>query len=108
MHREHRVRRGLLAVEALLKSMRCGAAKRPIRRHSTVRSLFPRYDAAAGVATVGADSAYARVAGCGRSASAKFRYRPYYEVALEADTRGRSALLTHLNALDALFVAAGR
>ncbi|AUX94582.1 YqcC family protein [Mixta gaviniae] len=109
MHREHQVRQGLLAVEALLKT------------HALWRSEAPEAAAFASTQPFFLDTMQPlewlqwvliprmhALLDAGDQLPQNFAIAPYYEVALEADTPGRGALLTHLNALDALFVAAGR
>ena len=109
MHREHQVRQGLLAVEALLKTHALWQSEAPDSAAfastqpfflDTMRPLewlqwvlIPRM-----YALLDAEAALPQ----------NFAVAPYYEMVLEADMPGRQALLIHLSALDALFVSTGR
>lgn len=109
MHREHQVRQGLLAVEALLKTHALWQSEAPASTAfdseqpfflDTMRPLewlqwvlIPRMHA-----LLDAEAALPQ----------NFAITPYYEMALEADIPGRSELLVHLSALDALFITTDR
>ncbi|AIX72717.1 MAG: YqcC family protein [Mixta calida] len=109
MHREHQVRQGLLAVEALLKKHALWRSEAPDTAafDSTQPFFLDTMQPLEWLQWVLIPRMHALL-DVGAQLPQNFAIAPYYEVALEADTPGRSALLTHLNALDALFVAAGR
>lgn len=105
MHREHQVRQGLLAVEALLKTHALWQSEAPeAAAFDSTQPFFldtmqplewlqwvliPRMHA-----LLDAEAALPQ----------NFAIAPYYEVALETGMPGRRELLIHLSALDALFI----
>lgn len=109
MHREHQVRQGLLAVEALLKAHALWQSEAPESAAfnstqpfflDTMRPLewlqwvlIPRMHA-----LLHAEAELPQ----------NFAIAPYYEMALEAEIPARRELLVHLSALDALFIVPDR
>ncbi|GLR08372.1 hypothetical protein COO59_13945 [Mixta theicola] len=109
MHREHQVRQGLLAIEALLKTHALWQNEAPESAAfdstqpfflDTMRPLqwlqwvlIPRMHA---------------LLDAGAALPQNFAIAPYYEMALDAGTPGRHELLAHLSALDALFTTTDR
>jgi len=109
MQREHQVRQGLLAVEALLKNHALWQSEAPAAAAfeseqpfflDTMQPLewlqwvlIPRMHALLDAAA---------------ALPQNFAIAPYYEVALAAETPGRRELLLHLASLDALFTVTDR
>ncbi|WP_244323729.1 YqcC family protein [Mixta intestinalis] len=108
MHREHQVRQGLLAVEALLKAQALWQNEAPDASAfaSTQPFFLDTMQPLEWLQWVLIPRMHALL-DAGAELPQNFAIAPYYEMSLTADVACREELLGHLNALDALFVVAG-
>ena len=109
MHREHQVRQGLLAIEALLKTHALWQSEPP--ESAAFNSAQPFFldtmQPLEWLQWVLIPRMHALL-DAGAALPQNFAIAPYYEMALAAELAARRELLVHLNALDALFTAPDR